>query len=129
MSFFAHYHYIFVHFPIALIIMAGVAESIMCFRKNVPLNNTVNFLLISALVFTIPTIGTGLLLEDTGIVGEQNHSIFEWHESFAFITLTLTVVTIFLRYSIDRYFIYCISLIFLVISVSITAYFGGLMAF
>lgn len=129
MSWLGQYHYIFVHFPIALIIMAGVAELIMILKKDAPLNSTVNFLLISAALWTIPTVATGLLLEDTGVVKPANHAILEWHQSFAFTTLSLVFATIFLRYWLGRHAIYWISFALMFASVIVTAHFGGIMAF
>ena len=70
MDWFANYHYIFVHFPIALIIMAGIAELIMKLQKKPNLDATVKFLLISAALFTVPTVISGLSLEDAGVVSE-----------------------------------------------------------
>ncbi|MCB1113018.1 MAG: hypothetical protein H7A37_02355 [Chlamydiales bacterium] len=129
MLWFANYHYVFVHFPIALIIMAGIAELIMAIRKNTALDNTVIFLLFSAVIFIIPTIATGLSLEEAGRVSEQNHFNLEWHEFFAFTTLSLALATIVLRFWLQKHLIYFVSLILLVVSVIITAHFGGLMAF
>lgn len=129
MNWLAHYHYIFVHFPIALFVMTGIAELMMRVRNNASLESTVNFLLISALLFTFPTIATGLLLEDTGVVTEGNHLVLEWHESFAFITLALALVTLFLRFWYVKRTLYVISLALLIISVMLTAHFGGMMAF
>jgi len=129
MDWFASYHYIFVHFPIALIIMAGIAELIMAIRRSIALDNTVMFLLVSAMIFIIPTIATGLILEETGIVSESNHLYLEWHESFAFITLSLALATLLLRFWLGRHILYFASLILLVLSVIITAHFGGTMAF
>ena len=129
MSWLAHYHYIFVHFPIALVIMTGVAELIRSIRKDAVHERTANFLLIFALLFLFPTIGTGLLLEDSGVVTLENQLTFEWHESLAYTTLALAIVTVFFRFWLGRGFLYFTFLTLLIFSVIFTAHFGGVMAF
>lgn len=129
MDWLAHYHYIFVHFPIALIIMACMVELIRTYRQEAAHESIPNFLLISALLFLIPTIGTGLLLEDSGVVSPANQETVEWHESLAFATFILTIATILLRRWVGRGLVYFLSLALLAFSVSLTAHFGGLMAF
>lgn len=129
MSWLAHYHYIFVHFPIALIIMASIAELIRAVRTQAVHESVPGFLLIFALLFALPTIGTGLLLEETGIVSSADHDILEWHESLAFTTLALTIATLCVRRWVGRGVLYFISLALLTLIVAITAHFGGVMAF
>jgi len=129
MNWFASYHYVFVHFPIALIIMAGIAELMMAIRKEIALDKTVIFLLGYTAVFILFTIATGLTLEDVVAVGEQNHDNLEWHETFAYITLFLVFATLILRVWKGKNVLYLTFLILLVSSVTITAHFGGVMAF
>lgn len=129
MHWFGNYHYIFLHFPIALIIMACVAELLLLWRKNPGYDFIVNFLLISAAIIAIPTVFSGLSLEESGAVTGETQALVEWHEIFGFITLSLTVVTVIIRNILGRYSLYVCSLIALLISVIITAHLGGLMAF
>ncbi len=129
MDWFANYHYFFVHFPIALVIMAGIAEFIMAVRKKDTLDNTVLFLLGFSVVFTLFAIASGLSLEDVVSIGEKNHDNLEWHESFAFSTLFFVVAALVIRLWKGKNILYFFLLILSVISVCITAHFGGLMAF
>lgn len=129
MRWFGNYHYIFLHFPIALIIMACVAELLLLWRKNPGYAFIVNFLLISAAILAIPTVLSGLSLEESGAVTEKTQPLLEWHEFFGFVTFSLTVITVIIRNFLGWYFLYLCSLIVLLISVIITAHLGGIMAF
>lgn len=129
MRWFGNYHYIFLHFPIALIIMACVAELLLLWRKNPKYDFIVNFLLISAAILAIPTVFSGLSLEESGAVTVEAQPLLEWHKIFGFITFSLTVITVIIRNFLGWYSLYLCSLIALLISVIITAHLGGLMAF
>jgi uncharacterized membrane protein len=124
-----NYHYIFVHFPIALIVMAGVAEILFSWKKDPKFNVIVNFLLISAAILVIPTVASGLSLKESGAVSEEMLPLLEWHEIFGFVTFTLTLITVILRFWLGRSPLYLCSLFVLLICVIVTAYIGGLMAF
>lgn len=126
---FGHYHYIFVHFPIALIVMAFIAELIFSWRKNPEYNAIINFLLISAAIFLIPTVFSGLSLEESGAVTEDTEPLLEWHKIFAYATLSLTIITIIARNFLKHRPLYLLSLILLLVAVIVTAHLGGLMAF
>lgn len=129
LSWFGNFHFIFVHFPIALIIMACVAELIFWWKKNPQYNFIVSFLLISAALLMIPTILSGLSLEESGAVNENAQSLLEWHESFAFTTLSLIIVTLFARHYLKKRSLYLWCLFALLIAVIITSHLGGLMVF
>lgn len=126
---FGNYHYIFVHFPIALIVMACIAELLCSWRKNPQYNFVVYFLLIAAAIFAIPTVFAGLSLEESGVVGAKDEFLIEWHEFFGLVTLSLIFITLLLRYFWGRRSIYFWSLIVLFICVLITAHLGGAVAF
>lgn len=125
---FGNYHFIFVHFPIALIVLACVAELLYSLKKDPRYGFVVNFLLISAAIFVIPTALSGLSLAASGM-GAGTQDILGWHQTFGIITLILTFLTLFLKnYQTSRP-LYLLSLLLLLISVTVTAYLGGLMAF
>jgi uncharacterized membrane protein len=129
LNWFGNYHFIFLHFPIALIIMACVAECLLYWKKNPQYNFVVNFLLISAAILAIPTVFSGLSLEESGAVAEEMNPLLEWHEIFGFITLSLTIITVIIRNFLGRNALYFWSLSALLVSVITTAHLGGLMAF
>lgn len=122
------YHYLFVHFPIALVIMAGIAELMMKLKKDLDLHKTVTFLLVFAFILILPTIGTGLILEER-VESSMNESLIEWHETFAFATLAFAALTLFFRWWKGRHWLYFFSLAGLIACVSLTAHFGGVIAF
>jgi uncharacterized membrane protein len=124
-----NYHFIFVHFPIALIIMACVAELIFTWKKDPRYSFVVNFLLISAAILVIPTVISGLSLKESGMGTGDSSLLLEWHEIFGIITLSLTFITLVLRNFQTSRKLYLVSLIFLLISLCVTAQLGGLMAF
>ncbi len=126
---FGNYHFVLIHFPIALIIMAGIAELIYCFSRNSALNFTVNFLLISAVLFAIPTAFSGLAFEEGGSFYQEGSVVLWWHRFFGFFTMSLSILTIFLKMYLGRGVLYFSALILLIASVCLAAHFGGLMAF
>lgn len=126
---FGNYHFILLHFPIALIIMACVAELLFCWRKKVEYDFVVNFLLISAAILVIPTAFSGLSLEESGSVTEKLQPLLEWHEFFGFFTLSLTIITVIIRNFFKWRSLYLCCLFLLFISVIVTSHIGGMMAF
>lgn len=126
---FGNYHFIFIHFPIALIVMAFIAELIFSWGKNPQYNAIVNFLLISAAIFAIPTILSGLSLEGSGVVTEETNPLLEWHKIFGYATLSLTIITIIARNFLKLRSLYLLCLMLLLISVIIASHLGGMMAF
>lgn len=129
MQSFGNTHHFFLHFPIALFIVAGIAELIYLATKNPNYQFTVKFLLIMGAIFLIPTILSGLALEEVGIITEANSRIFWWHKVFAFAALALSVITILTGIFSSQRGIYYLSLVLLILSVIATVYFGYLLVF
>lgn len=123
------YHVIFVHFPIALIILAGVSELLFSWKKDPNYDFVTRFLLIASAILVIPTVLSGLSLEESGSVPEAMNEIIEWHEIFGLTTLILIFLTLFIRYWNGRSSLYFWSLAVLILSVIITSHLGGLVAF
>lgn len=125
---FGNYHFIFLHFPIALIIMACIAELLLSWKKDLRYDFIVNFLLISAAILVIPTVLSGLSLGETKEISSEANPLLEWHEIFGFITLSLTLITVILRKFFGRNSLYLWSLFVLLICVIMTSHLGGMMA-
>lgn len=126
---FGNYHLIFIHFPIALLLMAAVSEVICLITKNPKYEFTTKFLLIAGAFFCIPTIFSGLAMEEGGAFTQEDSPIFWWHRFFGISTLILSLLTIIIRAYSGRNAFYFLSFILLVICVLATAHFGGLLAF
>lgn len=126
---FGNYHFIFLHFPIALIIMACVAEVLLTVRKDPQYNFIVNFLLIAAAILVVPTVLAGLSLAHSGPVTEETNPLLEWHQIFGFLTLTLTCITVIIRNWLGRHALYLWCLFALLICVTVTSHLGSIMAF
>jgi len=129
LQWFGNFHFLFVHFPIVLIIMACIAELLFIWRKDSQYSFTANFLLIAAAIFVIPTVLSGLSLAGGGEATAETNSLLDWHEAFGFITLTLTIITAVIRFALGRCPLYLWSLFVLLICVLTTSHLGGLMAF
>lgn len=119
------FHFIFLHFPIALIYMTGVAEILSLFKKKNNFDTTARFMLISAAVLVIPTIFTGLLYRwDVAYEGKLVSYIF-WHMWMGVFTAIFTIIVAMMRQFFGKTKWYYYSLIFLIISISVTAFLGG----
>jgi uncharacterized membrane protein len=125
-------HPILVHFPIALVIIGFLADTVFIFyRKEVCLSKTGMYLLFVGTLAAIVTWLSGFLFTSgmSGSAGEMR----ETHEIFATITLTLLVITSLTRMVMVArkaeathlrwvvYALYCLA----AVSVGITGFFGG----
>ena len=95
---FGPYHLILLHFPIALIIMAVIAEILFQFNKNPKYEFTINFLLIAAALFAIPTAFAGLAFSEGATYTGEKVMQFFWHRFFGVSVLVLSIITVFIRY-------------------------------
>lgn len=126
---FGSFHFIFLHFPIALITMTGVSEFLLARRKKVVYNFAAKFMITSAAILIIPTALTGILYRyETSYSGLLAEYI-SWHMVAGIITTFLTIFVAFIRqvFGVSKYY-YC-SLFVLFLLVNITGYLGGCMTF
>lgn len=129
------YHYIFVHFPIALIIMTVVAEGFGIWTRNELFYQAARFMIVSAAFFAPPTALLGLALSD----GQHHYeglgeTILFWHQSLGLTTAGLAIVTAVLlegqiRGHLKSLLPYYICLTLLFVSVCWTGMLGGDLAF
>lgn len=128
----SHFHPMFVHFPIALIVIGFFADlCALYFKKEVCLSKCGFYLLITGTLSALLAVFTGVFFtaEMSGAAG----NVQETHEFFAIITLCILVVTSVLQIilkSTDKenaklkwvaFALYGLAAIF----VSITGFFGG----
>lgn len=133
MQWIGNFHLIFLHFPIALIIMTVISECLSFKYKNLFFNHASRFMLIAATVSTIPTLITGLAFS-YGVSYEGNMAdFFWWHRFLGIFIAALSLFTVILKELTVRKSLrptnYYISLSILFISVNITGYLGGEITF
>lgn len=129
LQWFGNFHVIFLHFPIALIIMTCIAELLALWKKDPRYEFVAKFMLIAAAIFVIPTGLSGLSMELTGNFDQETQTLIDLHLAFGILTLAWTLITLFLCFYAKKRSHYYISLSILLLSVIITSYLGGLIAF
>jgi uncharacterized membrane protein len=134
MSWLGSFHFLILHFPIALIVMTVAAELLWFLFKNPVFDHAARFMILAAAIFAVPTALLGLSL------GYGNHyegellNLYTWHRAFGLATAALAVVTAILREGYTRHVFYSltgyyIALAVLFVLVSLTGTFGGEMTF
>ncbi len=132
----SHLHPMLVHFPIAIIVFGFIADfASLIFKKEACLSKTGFYLLIVGAFSAIVTVLTGILFtsEMTGSAGK----IMETHELFAWITLSLVILTSVLRTyllvkkkeNLNLKWIAFVLYGLTTISVSVTGFFGGTLVY
>lgn len=131
-----HLHPMLVHFPIALIVLGFVADfAALIFKQETCLSKTGFYLLIAGTLSTLSAILTGLFF--TSEMSGSAEAIQETHELFAWVTISLLVITSILRLILVikksdnsnlKWFAFVLYAL-AAISVSITGYFGGTLVY
>ncbi|NGX58772.1 MAG: hypothetical protein K940chlam3_01680 [Chlamydiae bacterium] len=129
-----NFHPISIHFPIALIVMTGLAE-LLYLKFPYPIySNASRFMIIAAAVTAIPTALLGLAYgyeaNYSGVLSE----LFWWHRfcgiSTAFLAaLTAILKELLLRKKINDVIYYYTALVITIAFVTTTGYLGGEMTF
>jgi len=131
---FSRFHLILLHFPITLIIMTVFSELLFYKYGSVLFDHASRFMIIAAAIIIIPTALSGFAFEYEvhydGVIAD----LFWWHRFFGVITTILTIAAAVLRElhirrnwnTMKSYYI-CLAILF--ISVNLTCYFGGRVAF
>lgn len=128
------FHFIFLHFPIALIVMTVVAEWLWIWFASSLFSHAARFMILSAAIFALPTALLGLALGYGQNYEGISLDLYVWHRYFGFLTAGLAILAAILRErylqkystSLVGYYV-CLFLLFL--SVSLTGAFGGSLAF
>ena len=120
------FHPIILHFPIALIIMTCISELLFLWKGDVIYKHASLFMIISSVIFVIPTVLTGLAFGYNVYYDNALTSVFWWHRTFGITTALLTIAAVFFlmrsKNDLSAYYL-CLGLLF--VSVSITGYLGG----
>lgn len=122
-------HFVFLHFPIALIFMTVIAEICLAFTKGVFYENAARFMLISAAVFSLPTLATGYIMSLTMPYTGSMALLLEWHMWLGIVTAALAITVATVREKRGNTAIYYTLLIALFLIMNVTAYLGGVMTF
>lgn len=123
------FHFIFLHFPIALIVLTAVAELFYSFSKRAIYDYSARFMLIAAAILTLPTAILGLIYSLTGTYTGQMETLLTWHKWFGITAALLAIVTAYVREREGRTKLYLVLIALLFLLVCATAYFGGAMTF
>lgn len=127
-------HLLFLHFPIALIVMTVLADLLWLFYKNHVFDHAARFMLLAAAVFAPVTALLGWALSYHVPYDGISLDLFEWHRYFGVLTTGLVISAAVLRelYISQRMAsltVYYICLFFLFICINLTGTFGGVLAF
>lgn len=128
------FHLLFLHFPIALIVMTVVAEWLWIWFGNPLFTQAARFMILAAAIFAPITALLGLAFGYGQHYEGLSLDLYVWHRYFGLITAGLAILTAILR---ERYIreksasvtSYYISLFLLFLSVSFTGAFGGSLTF
>lgn len=123
------FHFIFLHFPIALIAMTAISELLYAWYNKPIFDYAALFMLISAAILAIPTAILGLTYSYTAIYTGVLADFVWWHMWTGILTAVFAIIVAFLRaqYGITNFYYIC--LIFLFLLVNITGFLGGGMTF
>lgn len=128
------FHLIFLHFPIALIVMTVVAEWLWIWSANPLFNHAARFMILAAAMFALPTALLGLAFGYGRNYEGISLDLYVWHRYFGLLTAGLAIITAILKERYVRHHStsligYSICLFLLFLSVSLTGAFGGSLVF
>lgn len=127
-------HLLFLHFPIALIVMTVLAELLWLVYANHLFDHAARFMLLAAAVFAPVTALLGLALSYHVPYDGISQELFEWHRYFGILTTGLVIIAailreLYIRRLAESLTVYYICLFFLFICINLTGTFGGVLAF
>ncbi len=123
------FHFIFLHFPLALIAMTAISEFLFTWFQRPIFDYSSRFMLIAAAVFSVPTALLGLTYSYTASYSGILADFIWWHMWFGIATAVFAIIVAFLRERLGRSKLYFTSLFLLFLLVNITGYLGGGMTF
>lgn len=123
------FHFILLHFPIALIAMTAISELLFVWFQRPVFDYASQFMLIAAAVFSVPTAVLGLTYSFTASYSGILADFMWWHMWAGISTTIFAIFVAFFRERLGRSKIYYTSLFILFLLVNITGYLGGGMTF
>ncbi len=128
-------HLLVLHFPLALVIVAGLADGLWLWRRKAIFQQAGYFCIVLGAAAIIPTMATGLMLIDTLNLTGDKANLGEMHESLGIMATIAAVsaagVRIFRRNTLSGLWAWVYGLLVLgaVVLVGLTGHYGGMLAF
>jgi uncharacterized membrane protein len=128
------FHLLFLHFPIALIVMTVAAESLWIWFANPLFRQAARFMIVAAAIFAPITALLGLAFGYGQHYEGISLDLYVWHRYFGLMTAGLAILAAILKERHVREYSsssisYYVSLFFLFLSLSLTGAFGGSLTF
>ncbi len=123
------FHFILLHFPIALIIMTGISEILLAWLQRPIFDYASRFMIIAAAILAVPTAMLGLIYSYTTSYSGLLANFIWWHMWAGISTTIFAIFVAFIRERLGISKIYYASLFILFLLVNITGYLGGGMTF
>lgn len=123
------FHFIFLHFPIALIAMTVISELLFAWYSNPIFDYSSRFMLIAAAILAVPTALLGLTYSYTATYHGILADFVWWHMWFGFATAIFAIFVAFIRERLGVSKLYYTCLVLLFLLVNITGFLGGGMTF
>lgn len=120
-------HLVFLHFPIAFILGAFIAELLNLCHKRPLFDSAARFMLLAAAIISLPTALLGLALSYGVTYKDELYTAYSIHLILGFAIALLSIITFLLRGREKG--AYWFALILLVGLVLITGFIGGIMSF
>lgn len=127
-------HLVFLHFPIALIMMTVVAEILFFWRGSVLFDHAARFMMAAAAILAPVTALFGFALGLGQFYEGSMNDIYAWHRYFGVVTAILALWAATLRENYARgksnsLRAYYLCLFFAFLAVNLTGLLGGVLAF
>ena len=128
-------HLLVLHFPLALILVAALADGLWLWRRKAVFREAGYFCIVLGAAASIPAMVTGLMLIDTLGLTSDAAALGEMHESLGIMTTTAAVlaagVRVFGRNKLSGMWawVYGVLIAAATVLVGLTGHYGGLLTF
>lgn len=122
-------HFLFLHFPLALIPLVGVAEILHLKYRRAIFYHAAIFMLYAALIMTLPTAILGFIYRSTSQYEGWLATLITWHMWSGFLTALVLIMAIVIRRSYGTTRLYYILLLSLFALVGFTGFLGAEVTF
>lgn len=121
-------HFVFLHFPIALINMLVIAELLFLTKSKPIFDQSARFMLTAAVLLAIPTALFGLIYSYTGTYSGFINTLLSWHMYLGIAVVLFSSLALLLRKKrLKKGYYFC--LLILCVTVNIAGLLGGKITF